>query len=115
MDTSTEQEVLRRTTAAREAISTACLDELDGSGVGLFISHHLEELDLEYWREHLDGAMPTPKNVLELLVLDSHWSEDDDENGVDYFDFVLPGDVSNYLISVHFDISGDVANISMES
>ena len=58
--------------------------------------------------------------MLSILKLRSHWSEDDDEEdedgeGMDFFDFSLPGDVTNYVISVEFDEEGGVAEITMES
>ncbi|MUI16138.1 DUF2004 domain-containing protein [Massilia dura] len=34
---------------------------------------------------------------------------------MDVFDFSLPDDVTDYVISVRFDDSGEVENISMES
>jgi hypothetical protein len=49
-----------------------------------------------------------------MLDLRSHWGAGDAE-GIDAFDFTLPGGVTNYVISVRFDDKGDVAEISMES
>jgi hypothetical protein len=45
-------------------------------------------------------------------VLQSHWGGDDE---LKTFDFTLPDDATNYLISVRFDEDGDVSGISMES
>jgi len=47
-------------------------------------------------------------------VLRSHWGDDDD-NGLEVFDFTLPDDVTDYVISVRFDANGEVEEISMES
>jgi hypothetical protein len=50
--------------------------------------------------------------VLDLLVLREHWGEDDE---YEFLDFTLPGGVTSYVISVHFDEQGKVDDISMES
>jgi hypothetical protein len=34
---------------------------------------------------------------------------------MEFFDFTLPGKVTDYVISVHFDAAGKVHEISMES
>ena len=80
----------------------------------MFISHHLEELDGEYWQQQLGNAQPAPDAVLAILELRSNWLADDD-SGLDQFDFTLPGDVTDYVVSVGFDEDGNVADISMES
>ena len=49
-----------------------------------------------------------------VVELQSHWS-DDAEDGIDIFDFELPGNVSNYVISVQFDREGSITEIVMES
>ena len=40
---------------------------------------------------------------------------DDDDEGIDTFDFSLPGDVTGYVISVSFDDNGNVRGITKES
>jgi hypothetical protein len=50
-----------------------------------------------------------------MIKFVGHWSEDDEENGVEYFDFTLPGNVTQYVVSVHFNGAGSVESISMES
>ena len=47
-----------------------------------------------------------------MLVLREHWGGDDE---IETFDFTLPEDVTDYVISVRFDESGQVEEISMES
>lgn len=74
-----------------------------------FISHHLEELPASYWGKHLGTAIPTTKSVIELLVLRNKW--DDSE----IYDFTLPGNITDYVISVSFDEDGEVEDITMES
>lgn len=107
-------EIERRQAAALAAIRTAFGTAEDQYGATLFVSHHLAEIDDAYWQEHLQSSSPEPVRVLDLLVLQSHWSEDDDE-GLDTFDFTLPGDVTNYVISVSFNEDGKVEDIVMES
>jgi hypothetical protein len=104
-----QDEVSKRTTAAKAAIASAIDDEVS---VGLFVSHHLGELEAAYWKKHTGTPKPTPRQVVDLLVLRSHWSGDDD---MDRFDFTLPGDVTDYVISVGFDNAGKVASVEMES
>ena len=83
-------------------------------GATLFVSHHISEIGDDFWLKHCGVAQPTETQVLDVLVLQSHWSEDDD-NGLDMFDFTLPDDVTNYVISVAFDKNGNVSGIAMES
>lgn len=112
----------RRRKLALNAIKQS-LDSSEQEGVRLFVNHHLGELPDEYWQTHCGTTSPQPQQVLELLTLQSHWGEDDeddeeegdDEEGIDTFDFSLPGDVTNYVLSVTFDENGDVAEITMES
>jgi hypothetical protein len=108
----TKKEIARRTSAALAAIKQAA-DDAD-SGVGMFASHHLEELPPAYWQQHAGSPKPSRERVLGLLELRSHWGGDG-EDGVDVFDFTLPGEVTDYVISVRFDDNGEVGEISMES
>lgn len=107
-------EILRRETTARAAIKQSLETGEDESGADLFVSHHLEELEGGYWQKHLGTSRPEPIRVLDILELRSHWGDDDD-NGLDVFDFTLPDDVTDYVISVRFDETGEVEEISMES
>jgi hypothetical protein len=105
-------EIKKREAAARAAIEKAIGTDDDEFGATLFLSHHLEELDSSYWKKHLFTETPDPHRVLELLELQSHWGGDDE---IDTFDFTLPEEITNYIISVTFDESGDVSEITMES
>ncbi len=109
-----ETELSRREKVALEAIRRSLGTEAGEFGATLFTSHHLEELEQSYWQTHLKTDRPEPAQVIELLRLQSHWS-DGDEDGIDTLDFGLPGEVSNYLLSVRFDENGEVSEISMES
>ena len=105
-------EIKRREVAARAAIKNA-LEPADGeSEVALFISHHLEELEPAYWKQHFATEAPGTQRILDSLVLQSHWGGDDE---IETFDFTLPADATNYLISVSFDHAGHVSNVAMES
>jgi hypothetical protein len=104
-------EVKRRTDVALDAIKRAFGTGEDEFGATLFVNHHLEELPESYWQQHLGTSEPEPISVLKLLQLRSNWGENEIEN----FDFSLPDEVTNYIISVHFDDLGAVDGISMES
>ena len=105
-------EIKRREAAARAAIKKAFGTADDEFGATMFVSHHLEELDSAYWTEHFSTERPDAHRILESLILRSHWGGDDE---LDTFDFTLPGDVTQYVVSVAFDESGEVSGISMES
>jgi hypothetical protein len=107
-------EIARRKKLALDAIHRSLGTEAGEDGGTLFASHHLEELDSSYWQQHLGTGKPEPAQVIGLLMLRSHWGVDD-ADGIDTFDFCLPGDVSDYVLSVRFDESGDVDYITMES
>lgn len=107
-------EIKRREMSALAAIRDAFGTEADEYGGTLFVSQHLEELDATYWQSNLATTSPEPEQVLGLLELKSHWG-DEDENGIDVFDFTLPGKVTNYVLSVRFDETGAIEEISMES
>ena len=102
----------------REAVARAKLLELLDSAEGefgptLFVSHHKEELDTEYWKGAFGEVDPKPEAIIEGLVFVDSWDSEDDGN-IDVYDFSLPGEVSNYLLSVRF--AGDeVSDVSMES
>jgi hypothetical protein len=105
-------ELARRENAARQAIKNGFDMEDEESGVAMFVAFHLEELDPAYWQEWMETARPDPSAVLDILELHAHWGGDDE---MEYFDFTLPGKVTDYVISVRFDDAGKVEEISMES
>jgi hypothetical protein len=74
-----------------------------------FVSHHIDELPQSYWQDQLKTDNPTPEQVISLLVLRSKW--DDEE----VYDFTLPNDVTDYVVSVTLDESGEFEDITMES
>ena len=105
-------EIKRHEAAARAAIKKAFGTADDEFGATLFVSHHLEELDSCYWKQQFSTEKPNPQIILDSLVLRSHWGGDDE---IDTFDFTLPEDVTDYVISVSFDEAGEVSGITMES
>lgn len=107
-------EILKREATARAAIARDFGAEEGDSDTKLFASHHLEELDGDFWQRHLGTRNPEPVRILDILELRSHRGDDDDD-GIKVFDFTLPNDVTNYVISVRFDATGEVEEISMES
>ena len=106
-------EIERRASTALAVIKKAVRD--DDSDVGIFVSHHLEEIGAEYWREHTGTTEPDATQVIDLLELRSHWSDNDDDHISDTYDFTLPGDATDYVISVHFGDDGEVDRLEMES
>ena len=107
-------EIERRRNAALVAIRRIHGTAADKHGATLFVTHHLDEIGDDFWLKHCGVAHPDAKQVLEILVLQSHWGEDDDD-GIDTFDFTLPDEATNYIISVEFDENGDVSSVFMES
>lgn len=108
------KEIEKRTKLALSAIKAAYGTSGDEFGATMFVSHHLDELDSSYWEKHLKTASPEPILVLDILTLRSHWGDEDDD-GIDTFDFTLPDDVTDYVISVRFDENGTIEDITMES
>lgn len=107
-----EVEIRRREAAARAEFHRAVGTADDEFGATLFVSHHLDELDPSYWKKHVSTETPDQRRVLDLLVLKSHWGGDDE---LDTFDFTLPGEITDYVLSVTFDESGAIAGMTMES
>lgn len=112
MKPDTKKEVERRKAVALDAIKRTMNKKEGEQNVGLFVAHHLQELDAAYWKKHAGSPNPSPTAVLKLLELRSHWDGKDD---MGVFDFTLPDDVTNYVISVRFDENGKIKDISMES
>lgn len=108
-------EIERRRKLALAAIKLSFGTEEAEYGANLFVEHHQDdEADGDYWQKHLGTRNPAPASILDILELRSHWS-DDDEDGIQIFDFTLPDGATNYVISVRFDADGKVEEISMES
>ena len=111
--TAIPNELIRRRQVALEAIQDSVGTEAGEFGADVFVSHHLEEIDAAYWLKRLGTAKPDSKQILGLLILLSDLGEEAGE--FKQLDFTLPGDVSNYILSVQFDDSGNIDEICMES
>lgn len=103
-----------RQVAAREAIKSLYGKPQGKYGPTLFVSHHLEEIEPEYWLRTVGVPQPSPEQVLEALVFMDAWTSGSGDT-VNTFDFRLPGNVTNYLLSVRFLDDGHVQYVSMES
>jgi Protein of unknown function (DUF2004) len=100
-----------RQKVALNAIKQAFGTQAGEDSVNLFVRHHLEELRSSYWQQHLGSRAPEPAAILGLLELSSSWGDGD----IEYFDFTLPDEATDYVVSVHFDGAGTIDGISMES
>ncbi|MGP1684240.1 MAG: DUF2004 domain-containing protein [Giesbergeria sp.] len=96
---------------ALNAIMQALGTQAGDDSVNLFIEHHLEELPQGYWQKHLGSGTPERASIISLLQLHASWGEEN----IEYFDFTLPDEVTDYVISVRFDSTGRIESISMES
>ncbi len=103
--------VKEREKLALDAIRKVFGTEAGEDSVNLFVEHHLAELPQSYWVQYLGSESPEASAVINLLELNSSWGDGEIEN----FDFTLPADVTDYMVSVHFDESGNIDEISMES
>ena len=103
-----------RQASARRAIKSLYGKPEGEYGPTLFVSHHLEEIEPEYWLRTVGAQKPSPEQILDALVFVGSWTSGG--GGTDNtFDFGLPGNVSSYLLSVRFDDDGQVQDVSMES
>ena len=102
----------QREKTAVVAIRAAFESEDEDAAVREFIVHHLEEIEGTYWKQHLGDESPAPSRVLDILLLRDHWGGDDE---LETFDFTLPDEATQYVISVRFGESGEIEEISMES
>ena len=80
-------EVLRRKTLALAAIKKTFGTEEGEYGANLFVSHHLDEIDEEYWISHLGTDTPDGMKILGLLTL--RWPSDDEEEGLEVSDISM--------------------------
>ncbi|MGI9444139.1 MAG: hypothetical protein ACR2N1_16835 [Rubripirellula sp.] len=102
---------------AFRAIKTHGPESEEFPGIGLFAKHHSDELPPEYWTEHLGTEDPSLHDILSILIpLESDDEEEDlDEEEEILVDFTLPGDATQYLLSVSLNESTQIVDISMES
>ncbi len=103
----------------REAIAREKIKALYGVSGGeygptLFVQHHLNQIEAAYWLRIMGVEQPRAEQILNALVLVDSWSSEGD-NVANTLDFGLPGNVSNYLLSVRFSDDDQVIDVSMES
>lgn len=94
---------------ALEGIKKSSGTEQGEYGIDEFVSHHLEELPQSYWEKHLGTSKPSNELVIDLLVLRSKWEDEE------VYDFTLPDEITDYVVSVSFDEDGEIDDIVMES
>ena len=94
---------------ALEAIKRSAGTEVGEYGIDEFVSHHLDELPESYWQKHLGISAPANEQVIGLLVLKEKWEDEE------VYDFTLPDEVTDYVVSVSFDDDGQIQDIVMES
>jgi len=78
-------------------------------GIDEFVSHHIQELPRTYWKKHLGTASPSHEQVIGLLILCCKWED------AEVYDFTLPEEVTDYVVSVSFDEDDAIKDIVMES
>lgn len=100
---------MSREEKALEGIRKASGTEQGEYSIDEFGSHHTDELPRAYWQKHLGTETPSSEQVVGLLVLRSKWDD------VEIYDFTLPEDVTDYVVSVSFDEEGNIDAIEMES
>ena len=94
---------------ALEGIKLSAGTEQGEYGIDEFVSHHLDELPKSYWEKHLSTSSPSKEKVIGLLILRSKWEDEE------VYDFTLPDEVTDYVVSVSFDEDGEIEDITMES
>ena len=109
-----EQTQSHRKQAALDKISALYGTDEGEYGPTLFVSHHLAEIGPDYWLDACGSETPDPALVLRSLILVGSWSANEDD-AIDVFDFSLPGNVTDYVLSVRFDEKGEVSEVTMES
>jgi hypothetical protein len=103
----------QKQTAALTAIKSLLGTPEGEDNVELFIDHHLEELEVDNVSKTYGTPKPEASQMLSSLVLVSSWSYEDD-GIINVFDFSLPENVTDYVLSVRF-LGDDVEEVSMES
>ena len=94
---------------AFEGIKNSSGTEQGEYGIDGFVSHHLEELPQSYQEKHLGTSKPSHEQVINLLVLRSKWEDEE------VYDFTLPEEVTDYVVSVSFNDDGEIDDIVVES
>ena len=67
---------------ARRSILSAGIQSEDYPGIGLFVSHHIDELSADYWMNQTGTAKPSADailNLLEAMEIDDEEADLDEE------------------------------------
>lgn len=108
-----KSEIERNIVIALEKIK-AVFDTPEGEeSTTLFVSHHLNEIEPAQWQAAVGNKNPNPDQILASLIPIDQWSSNDDEI-IDTFDFSLPNDLTNYLLTVRV-VDGTASDVAMES
>ena len=102
--------------AARGAIQKFGPESEEYPCIGLFASHHQNELSAEYWKDRLGTTAPSRDDVLRILESVDSSIDDEEEEELDEgvsIDFTLPGNVTQYVLCVRFDLAGRVILLSI--
>ena len=100
---------LEKQKIAMDAIKASSGTDSGEYGVDLFVEHHIEELNGEEWKKSLGEENPSKEKIINSLVFESAWDDDC------VYDFTLPNNVTDCVVSVRLDDNGEVEEISMES
>ena len=88
----------------------------DEHWVGEYIEHHLDQLEPDAWKAVLpEGAEPTVPSVRERLILRRIWGSYDEDGLSLTLDHGLPAELTDYVIAVRIDASGEIDDVAMES
>ncbi|OTG64796.1 DUF2004 domain-containing protein [Acinetobacter silvestris] len=108
-------QILRLERKARAAMLSTYQNDTEENAVRLYATHHLEEIESDYWVKNLGTTTPQPLQVLNMLELSPNldWTLEADE--IYRIDFTLPDEVTQYVLCVELDHDESVIGISMES
>ena len=88
----------------------------DEHRVGEYIAHQLDQIEQDEWKKVLpEGADATADTVREVLSLRSIWGTYDEDGLSLHLDYGLPASLTDYVIAVRIDATGEIEDISMES
>lgn len=114
----TVQELERLDQIAREAILEDAESGDDDSAAALYVEHHHEELEPTEFKRVFGVESPDGDNMKTALarlslVRVGLYPEDEDRKVL--FDYSIDRDVTQYVLCVSLDASGNVASVDVES